>query len=164
MSQLDSAARQSLRQLLTEHIIKFRHGPTSVRKQLSLAFASYAGHSERGSVDLVQEICTTLGGNPETIPVLLEILQLLGEEADHVMEDYAEVPEDYNHPLVISARNSALPVLNFLHQCFTMAQTEADENRRNSFLASIIACFGRWLRFDAVPMDQLASSPIVQVR
>ena len=65
---------------------------------------------------LGSQVCTTLGANPETIPVLLELLQLLGEEADHVMEDYKEVPMESLHPLIKSAKNSAIPVLSFLHQ------------------------------------------------
>ncbi len=148
---------------LIEHLIKFRNGPSPVRKQLSLAFAAYAGNFERGKEDVVQEVCTTLGANPETIPVLLELLQFLGEEADHVMEEYADVPPEEVHPLVVSARNAAIPVLTFLHQCYSMAEAEPDAGRRASFTASVIACFGRWLRFDAVPMDQLAASPIVLV-
>ena len=143
--------------------MKFRNGPSAVRKQLSLAFAAYAGNFERGKVDVVQEVCTTLGSNPETVPLLLELLQFLGEEADHVTEEYADVPPEEVHPLVISARNAAIPVLTFLHQCFAMAASEPDERRRAVHTSSVIACFGRWLRFDAVPMEQLAASPIVQV-
>ena len=152
-----------MRLILIEHLVKFRNGPSAVRKQLSLAFAAYAGNFERGKVDVVQEVCTTLGSNPETVPLLLELLQFLGEEADHVTEEYADVPPEEVHPLVISARNAAIPVLTVLHQCFAMAASEPDERRRAVHTSSVIACFGRWLRFDAVPMEQLAASPIVQV-
>ncbi len=39
--------------------------------------------------------------SPETIPVLLEMLMLLGEEADHVQEKYAGFTSEEIHPLLV---------------------------------------------------------------
>ena len=89
VDQLDTSAREALGGSLMAHIHKFRNGPGVVRKQLCLAFAAYAGqfdHTLR-PVDIVQEVCTTLGASSETVPVLLELLTLLGEEADRVGRD-----------------------------------------------------------------------------
>ncbi|KAJ1486955.1 armadillo-type protein [Baffinella frigidus] len=162
VEQLDAPAREALGGSLMAHIHKFRNGPSVVRKQLCLAFAAYAGqfdHTLR-PVDIVQEVCTTLGASSETVPVLLELLTLLGEEADRVGRDATFLGNEVEHPLVASANRSALAVLNFLHQCFTALSTEPEATRSDKG-AAMIACFCRWLRFSKVPPDQLVLSPIV---
>lgn len=61
----------------------------------------------------------------------------------------------------VSAKQSALAVLNFLHQCFTTAAAETDAAARSKACKPIIATFCRWLRFGAVSPDQLVQSSIV---
>ena len=39
--------------------------------------------------------------SPETIPVLLEMLMMLGEEADHVQEKYSGCSPEESHPLLV---------------------------------------------------------------
>lgn len=161
MNQLDEPGREQLRVSLMEHIYKFRHGPVVVRKQLCLAFSEYAGRFHSGKADIVQNVCTSLSQSEETVPVLLELLMLLGEEADQVQEKYQGVPPDEQHPLLISAWGAALGVLNFLHQCFDSHSKIADAAARTKSCKPIIGTFCRWLRFGAVTPDQLVQSPIV---
>ena len=161
MNQLDEPGKEQLRISLMEHIYKFRHGPVVVRKQLCLAFSEYAGRFHSGKADIVQNVCTSLSQSEETVPVLLELLMLLGEEADQVQERYQNVPPDEQHPLLVSAWAAALGVLNFLHQCFDTHSKNADAAARTKSCKPIIATFCRWLRFGAVTPDQLVQSPIV---
>ena len=158
MQQLDPPSRDALAATLMQYIQTFRHGPLNVRTQLCLAFSTYAGEFDRGSKsDIVQNVCAALGGSPETVPVLLDLLSLLGEEAARVQEDQNEFPPGEDHPLLVSARASALPVLNFTHQCFEGVAPEDLVNRGN-----IVRCFTRWLRFGTVPPAQIVQSPIVK--
>jgi hypothetical protein len=48
-----------------------------------------------------QEVCTSMSQSPETIPVLLEMLMMLGEEADHVQEKYSGCSPEESHPLLV---------------------------------------------------------------
>lgn len=158
MKQLRDGDRENLGSSLMTYIHTFRHGPLTVRKQLCLAFSTYAGEFDRGAkADIVQNVCTALGSSTETVPVLLDLLTLLGEEAARVQDDQYDYPPDEEHPLLISARASALPVLNFTHQCFAGLGPQELGNRAN-----IIKCFTRWLRFGTVPPEQMVQSPIVQ--
>ena len=161
VEQLDVSMREQLGSQLMMHIHKFRSGQSNTRKQLCLAFAAYAGqfdHTLR-PVDIVQEVCTTLGASEETIPVLLELLSLLGEEADRVGREAAFYGTE--HPLLASANRSANAVLNFLQQRFTQLAAGPEAGRAASSVP-IVACFWRWLRFGEIPPEQIAQSPIVQ--
>ena len=158
MHQLEPADRDGMANSLMTYIHTFRNGPLNVRTQLCLAFAAYAGEFDRGAkADIVQNVCAALGSSPETVPVLLDLLTLLGEEAARVQEDHYDFPPDEEHPLLVSARASALPVLNFTHQCFEGVAATDLVNRGN-----IVKCFTRWLRFGTVPPEQMVQSPIVQ--
>jgi len=158
MQQLEPQQREALAATLMQYLQIFRHGPLNVRTQLCLAFSTYAGEFDRGSkADIVQNVCTAFGGSPETVPVLLDLLSLLGEEAARVQEDRSEFPPGEDHPLLVSARGSALPVLNFTHQCFEGVPADDLVNRGN-----IVRCFTRWLRFGTVPPEQIVQSPIVK--
>ena len=158
MQQLDPPDRDNLASSLMTYIHTFRHGPLNVRTQLCLAFSLYAGEFDRGAkADIVQNVCTAFGSTSDTVPVLLDLLTLLGEEAARVQDDPFECPPGEEHPLLVSARASALPVLNFTHQCFESVPAEDLLNRGN-----IVKCFTRWLRFGTVPPAQIVQSPIVQ--
>jgi transportin-3 len=156
--QLDPPDRENLGNSLMSHIHTFRSGPLNVRTQLCLAFSAYAAEFDRGSKsDIVQNVCAALGNSSETVEVLLDLLTLLGEEAAHVQEDPYNCPPGEEHPLLVSARASALPVLNFTHQCFENVPAHDLNNRGN-----VVKCFTRWLRFGTVPPAQIVQSPIVQ--
>ena len=157
MHQLAPADRDGLASSLMAHIHTYRHGPLNVRKQLCLAFAAYAGEFDRGAkVDIIQNVCGAFGSSAETVPVLLDLLTLLGEEAAQVQDDQYDCPPGEEHPLLLSARSSALPVLNFTHQCFE-GVSPADLKSRGA----VVKCFTRWLRFGSVPCEQIVQSPIV---
>mmetsp|Transcript_18678 Transcript_18678/g.44474 ORF Transcript_18678/g.44474 Transcript_18678/m.44474 type:complete len:947 (-) Transcript_18678:116-2956(-) len=156
LSQLDSAGRDSLAGSLMAHIHKFRNGPMVVRTQLCLTFSAYAAQFDRTQNNIVQDVCNSLGASPDTVPVLLELLTLLGEEAYRVQEDFFDLPPDDQHPLLLSARASALPVLNFLHQCFGGQDAGGAQKKE------IMMAFCRWLRFGAVAPAEIVQSPIVQ--
>ena len=158
MHQLAPAERDGLGSSLMAHIHTYRHGPLPVRKQLCLAFSDYAGEFDRGAkADIVQNVCSALGNSAETVPVLLDLLTLLGEEAAYVQQTDDDIPPGEDHPLLLSARSSALPVLNFTHQCFEGVSKEDLKNR-----GAVVKCFTRWLRFGSVPCEQIVQSPIVQ--
>ena len=109
MQQLDPSDRDNLASSLMTYIHTFRHGPLNVRTQLCLAFSLYAGEFDRGAkADIVQNVCTAFGSTSDTVPVLLDLLTLLGEEAARVQDDPFECPPGEEHPLLVSARASAL--------------------------------------------------------
>jgi len=159
LEQLDAKAQEALGGSLMAHIYKFRNGPMTVRKQLCLAFSSYAGEFDKIRSNIVEEVCKAMGSSPDTMPVLLDLLTLLGEEAARVQEDSIDLPPDQHHHLYTSACQSALAVLNFTHQCFSSLQGDGAQAKQGK--GQVMTCFCRWLRFGTVPAEQMVQSPIV---
>eukprot|EP01062_Namystynia_karyoxenos_P033340 TRINITY_DN24539_c0_g1_i1.p1 TRINITY_DN24539_c0_g1~~TRINITY_DN24539_c0_g1_i1.p1 ORF type:complete len:986 (+),score=274.38 TRINITY_DN24539_c0_g1_i1:71-3028(+) len=82
VAQLPAAARAQLAPALLQQVVRYCAGPAPVRTQLCLAVAALAGGTDDGQdVVAILPPCSALGNSAQTLPVLTELLTLLGEEA-----------------------------------------------------------------------------------
>eukprot|EP01062_Namystynia_karyoxenos_P019037 TRINITY_DN17124_c0_g1_i1.p1 TRINITY_DN17124_c0_g1~~TRINITY_DN17124_c0_g1_i1.p1 ORF type:complete len:1038 (+),score=309.64 TRINITY_DN17124_c0_g1_i1:320-3115(+) len=153
MEQLDQQQRGALQGQLLGLLLAYGAGPAPVRTQLCLATAVALAqeafwHEDR---DVVTEACSALQG---CLPVLLELLTLLAEEATRVVDGQSDdvtpgSPRHIaamsprraarRHPLIKAVQKAAPGVLHLLHERWGSAGPEAQP--------ALLRCLARWLRF-----------------
>jgi transportin-3 len=122
--------------------------------QLALALAALAlkmPEWETVFADVAQRL-----DSPQTLPVLLEVLQVIPEELGTDALDLPPEREDFLHRQIADASSH---VLSYMVRCAGQCQPGSDEGEL--VLTRVYRCLAAWIEFGRIPPSELANCPLV---
>eukprot|EP00124_Ichthyophonus_hoferi_P001661 Ihof_evm1s93 gene=Ihof_evmTU1s93 len=147
--ELPRGTYSSLRDSLLQHMLKFASGPAPIIRQLSLAMADLLCYMSewKGSVG---DLLNMFGQTPESIPVLLEIMQELPEE---VWDENLRLATSRIRALCSELDAYAAQVMELL-----IGSMEIPTLQEKS-----LKCFASWVRFGSFPDQLLVHSTLLSL-
>ncbi|KAJ1974348.1 Nuclear import receptor [Dimargaris xerosporica] len=156
LSDLNTDARLSLRDSLLNLLYQFRTGTRAIRTQLCLSLAGLALQVTEWT-NVIEQMVSLYGSNPETVGCLLEFLTVLPEEINSNDKIVMESDQLYRERSKLLLTDNAQQVLGALTQYMQNAQLD------NSVRESILLCFCSWLKSGDIAVQSLNDSPLVDM-
>ena len=162
-AELPAEAHASLRQSLLAHVVRFGHGPQPVLTQLCLAVGVLALHMEEWHATVVNDLITSLTTPPEEaaakLPCLLQLLQILPEEAENYKVNVLPRRRDNFRNMLKASTQS---VLGLLHQVCSQFQPQVGSSpAADSVLTKAMHCLVPWMRHVGLATEQLVNLPVL---
>ena len=161
-AELPAEAHASLRQSLLAHVLRFGTGPQPVLTQLCLAVGVLALHMEEWHATVVNDLVSSLTTPPEQaltkLPCLLELLLVLPEEAENYKVNVLPRRRENFRSVLQQASGS---VLSLLAQVCSQCSPQLGSPPGDDILNRMMRCVVPWMRNVTIPIDQLASSPLI---
>ncbi|KAF2452741.1 armadillo-type protein [Lineolata rhizophorae] len=152
LHQLPREALAGLRDSLISSLAAFRAGPKPVRTQLCVSLANLAIQMTEWK-DVLPLVISTLGGDPASIPSVLEFLRVLPEEVTEGRKiNLSE--EDLNTRTKELLEDNAQQVLALLNQYARSSETAAKNPQ-------LLECITSWSR--EVPINDVVNSHLIDI-
>ncbi|GLB36066.1 putative ARM repeat-containing protein [Lyophyllum shimeji] len=152
LSQVDPENLPALRDTILAALEKYHAGPRNITVQLCLALAGIALQMPAWH-DAVQTMIDSFGGNPATVPLLLQFVTLLPEE----LNGNTKIPvtdDEYRERSAILLTANAKKVLELLSMYIQATGVT------NDVQTQVFNCLRSWLVAGEVSAAALAESPL----